>query len=117
MRIVEAEASVIREHEGKASAKGELIEAANLTFASAARIWDSTVARCGGEALQCWMVNNPHFTFVIDAAALSGRLRALLDFDGDTVGMSALDRSKALYVDMYEERGTVTYEVHQWGNW
>ena len=43
--------------------------------------------------------------------------KPLLDFDGDTLSLGALDGSSGLYLDKFEEHSQLFVELAVWGEW
>ena len=46
-----------------------------------------------------------------------GKIGTLLDFDGDTLNLGALDGCSGLYLDKFEEHSDWFVELVVWGEW
>lgn len=122
MRILEADTSVRRERERLDLIKsgllaGSVSRTSGLSLETALSAWDAATINCCDEDVVCELLHHPDFPIVVRAGRLQGKLQALIEYDGDTIGLSTLDLRKGIFVDMYSEHGSMVFEVDRWGEW
>ena len=120
--FVDAERSVEQEDALKQSvlhqlACGTLNRITGLKFDEAERLWEERLGTAGSEVVECHLSHYPDFAFMLTADNVLLRLKALLEFDGDTVSVCSSDLSKGLSIDIYTEGGDTLFEADSWGNW
>ena len=121
-QLVSPEDSIPRERQlqtvlRQGSVAGTVSRTTGLSLCKATEIWDSTLADTSLQLVVCNLLRHPDFVFTVPRPCLLGKLARLLEFDGDTVGVTSLDLMNGIVVDMYLETETARYEVDRWGEW
>lgn len=122
VQLMPAEESIRRERRMRSLlshglASGDVMRVRSCALPDAVSGWDAALTRAQRMVVVCELFRHPDYVFRVPASCLLGKLSLLLDFDGDTVGVTSDDLLSGFMVDMHFENGEALYEADVWGAW